>query len=138
MHACTDGTDIWYDDRLNEVQRKCAIVHELVHIERGEGSRQLESREMSVRYETSRRLLPLKAMSGICSGPGKLSLAAKDLLVTKRVLMDRAAVLTDVEAAVVGCPSCLKCPAMAARYESLPAPSADQWQEQVQWGAGSI
>jgi hypothetical protein len=139
VHGYTDGTKIFVDDRLNSVQLKCTIVHELIHIERGQGTRQLESEEMAVRYETARRLLPIIAMSGVCRTADKLSLAAKDLSVTKRVLMDRAAVLTDSEAATVGCPSCLhKCPAMVARYAPFPAPSLDQWQEQVQWGPGSM
>ena len=135
MHARTDGTDIWFDDRLSDIQRKCAIVHELIHIERGQGSRQLESEEFAVRYQTARRLLPIGAMVGVCSVQGSLSAAAKDLGVIKRVLMDRAAVLSEADAVAAGCRSCMKCPAMAARYDAVQPPSADRWQEQVEWRA---
>lgn len=33
--GCTDGTTIWMDDRLSQVQRRVVICHETIHIERG-------------------------------------------------------------------------------------------------------
>jgi hypothetical protein len=114
--ARTDGTDIWVDDRLNEVQLKCAVAHEEVHIERGHSTLQPEAIEMSVRYEVAKRLLPLEAIAGVCKQGRSLAMIAKDLEVTRQVLMDRAATLTDNQALAAGCLSCLKCPAIAARY----------------------
>jgi hypothetical protein len=81
---------------------------------------QLESEEFAVRYETARRLLPASRMRD-CGGGGSLSATAKRLGVTKRVLMDRAATLTDQEAAEAGCWDCHACPAIAARASRMTA-----------------
>lgn len=118
--ARTDGVDIWVDDRLNEVQEKCAIAHELVHIERGHSTVQPEAVEMSVRYAVAKQLLPLEAIAGVCKEDRSLAAIAKDLGVTRQVLMDRAATLTDNQALAAGCLSCLKCPAIQARYAGHP------------------
>ncbi|MDU7361204.1 MAG: ImmA/IrrE family metallo-endopeptidase [Propionibacteriaceae bacterium] len=31
----TDGQTIWLSDRLSQRERRCTLVHELIHIERG-------------------------------------------------------------------------------------------------------
>ena len=116
--ARTDGVDIWVDDRLNEVQERCAIVHEQIHIERGHSTIQTEAVELSVRYETARRLLPesnLAEDGPRCEG-STLAQVARGLGVTRQVLMDRAATLTDAQAEAVGCLTCLLCPIVEARY----------------------
>ena len=110
------------DDRLSAAQLLCTLVHEGIHIERGQGTRQLESEEMAVRYETARRMLPLDRIAGVCKA-GKLSEVAKKLGVTKRVLMDRAATLTDAEASDAGCWECQKCPAIAMRAQRMVVPA---------------
>lgn len=114
--ARTDGVNIYADDRLNDVQLKCAVLHEKIHIERGHSTVQREAVELAVRYETAKRLLP--DMSEGCGSAKTLAAAARNLEVTRQVLMDRAVTLTDAEAEKVGCLSCLKCPAMAARFAS--------------------
>ena len=86
---------------------------------------------MAVRFETSRRLLP--AINGRCAAEPTLASAAKAMAVTRQVLMDRASTLSDTESALAGCAACQKCPAMAARFDTTPPQSVDQWQEQVQW-----
>lgn len=111
--ARTDGKDIWVDDRLNDIQLKCAIMHEKVHIERGHGTHQVEAVEQAVRFETAQRLLP--EMSGGCGG-GSIKTAAINRGVTRQVLMDRAATFTDEEAERAGCLSCRLCPAIAYRF----------------------
>lgn len=111
--ARTDGKDIWVDDRLNEVQERCAIEHELVHIERGHSTVQTEAVEMAVRYETSKRLIPDHTVP--CVG-STIAAAARNLGVTRQVLMDRAATLTDKQAEEAGCLSCRLCPVIQARY----------------------
>jgi hypothetical protein len=118
VHGYTDGTDIYLNESLNAVQMLCALTHESIHIERGQGTRQLESEEMAVRYETARRLLPLDRIAGVCKS-GTLSETAKRLGVTKRVLMDRAATLSDREASEAGCFECQKCPAIAMRAKMM-------------------
>ena len=119
VHGYTDGTKIYVDDRLSAAQLLCTLVHEGIHIERGHTKRQLESEEMSVRYETARRLLPAERI-GTCKG-SKLSEVAKGHGVTKRVLMDRAAITTDAEATAAGCWECQLCPAIAMRARRMVA-----------------
>jgi hypothetical protein len=118
VHGYTDGENIYLNESLNAVQMLCALTHEAIHVERGQGTRQLESEEMSVRYETARRLLPLDRIAGVCKS-GTLSETAKLLGVTKRVLMDRAATLTDSQASEAGCWECAKCPAIQMRAAML-------------------
>ena len=113
--ARTDGVDIWVDDRLNDVQRKCAIEHEMIHIERGHSTVQTEAVEMAVRYETAKRLIPDGTVP--CVG-STLAQKARNLGVTRQVLMDRAATLTDAQAELAGCLDCRLCPVIAARYPS--------------------
>ena len=120
VHGYTDGVRIFVDDRLSAAQLLCTLVHEGIHIERGQGTRQLEAVEMGVRYETARRLLPVERIAGACKS-GKLSEIAKGLGVTKRVLMDRAVTLTDQEASEAGCWDCQLCPAIKMRAMSLVA-----------------
>jgi len=116
----TDGVNIWIDDRLNEIQEKCAVAHALVHIERGHSTLQREDVEMEVRYETAKRLLPLDAIAGVCTEGLTLKQIAAELGVTRQVLMDRAATLTDDQALSAGCLACRKCPAIAARFADHP------------------
>lgn len=111
----TDGETIWIDDRLNAVQIMCTLLHELVHIELGHRSHQTEDVEMMVRYEVARRLLPLDRIAGVCKDNRPLTEIARDLGVTRQVLMDRAAMLTDEQAEAAGCWDCRKCPAIAMR-----------------------
>jgi hypothetical protein len=118
VHGYTDGVDIYLNESLNAVQMLCALTHEAIHVERGHCVRQLESEEMAVRYETARRLLPLDRIAGVCKS-GTLSETAKRLGVTKRVLMDRAATLSDREASDAGCWDCQKCPAIAMRAKMM-------------------
>lgn len=117
-HGYTDGVTIFVDDRLTGEQLLCTIQHEMIHIERGQGTRQLESEEMAVRYETARRLLPIDRLAGVCKS-GTLSETAKRLGVTKRVLMDRAATLSDAQASEAGCWDCQKCPAIQMRAKLM-------------------
>lgn len=112
----TDGKQVWVDERLNGIQLMCTLLHELIHIEWGHTGHQPEQVEMLVRYETARRLLPLDRIVGVCKDDKTLGVLAAELGVTKQVLMDRAALLTDDEAKDAGCFSCRKCPTMAARF----------------------
>lgn len=111
--AMTDGVNIYVDDRLNAIQLKCAVLHEEIHIEFGHTTHQTEAVEMMVRYETARRLLP--DMSQGCAGVS-IKDAAVSLGVTRQVLMDRAATLTDPQAREAGCSKCRLCPAMQFRF----------------------
>lgn len=114
--ARTDGERIWIDDRLDEIQERCAIAHEEVHIERGHSTVQPESIEMSVRYTVAKRLLPLEEVAGVCKTGKSLKMIARELGVTRQVLMDRSATFTDAEAVAAGCLECRLCPVISARY----------------------
>jgi len=110
----TDGVDIWISSRLNPVQRKCTIAHELVHIEWQHSRPQPEHVEMLVRYETARRLLPI-SLAGQCRG-ATVREVADNFEVTPRVLMDRVASATEEEMELGGCESCQLCPAARFRF----------------------
>lgn len=114
IHGQTDGNTIYLDDRLTAVQVVCTMQHELVHIERGHNRHQPERVETEVRYETARRLVRPEDMAAKCDGDVEAS--ARALAVTAKVLMDRAATLTDEEARTIGCHLCRACPAMAFRF----------------------
>ena len=115
--ARTDGVSIWVNEDLNEIEERCAIMHELIHIERGEGTCQPEYIEYEVRYETAQRLLP-DITSIPCDG-ADLAEIARSLGVTRRVLMDRAVTLTRDQSIAAGCFSCLKCPSQAAKMREF-------------------
>ena len=117
LTAQTDGVDIWLSNKLNRVQRRCAIAHEMRHIELGHTKHQPEHVEMRVRYETARRLLPV-TLAGLCTG-STVREVADNFQVTPRVLMDRVACATEEELALAGCASCRICP--AAQYKFDPA-----------------
>jgi hypothetical protein len=110
----TDGNTIIVDDRLSAAQMFVTVQHELVHQEMGHTRHQPEHIEADVRYETARRCLAVETLAGACGGDPEQG--ARVLGVTRKVLMDRAATLTDAEAARVGCPSCRACPAMKHRF----------------------
>lgn len=116
----TNGVDIWIDNRLDAIGERCAIEHAMVHIEWGHSTLQREDVEMAVRYETARRLLPLDVIMGVCTQGETLKAIARELGVTRQVLMDRAAILTDEQAQMAGCEWCRKCPAIAARFADHP------------------
>lgn len=118
--ARTDGKDIWIDDRLNEVQEKCAIEHEMEHLSRGHSTTQTEAVELDVRFTVAKRLLP--DFTG-CGEAPSLAAAARKLEVTRQVLMDRAATLTDAQAEAAGCLDCRLCPVIAARFAGHPSVS---------------
>jgi len=114
----TDGEDIFLDERLNGAQMLCTLTHEMIHLELGHKGHQPEEVEMRVRYETARRLLPFDRVVGACK-MGNLTVIAKSLGVTRQVLMDRAATLSDREASAAGCWDCQQCPAIRYRAQRM-------------------
>lgn len=62
--ALWSGDDIYLDPRLDQTERRCALMHELVHEERGIGfpdatAATMQREEETVRRETAVRLVPL-------------------------------------------------------------------------------
>lgn len=94
----TNGVDtIWLDDRLQQVERRCALAHELVHLERRHRGCQHPSSERAVCIETARRLIPIEQLCHHAAWARSHSELAEELWVTKEVLTDRLASLTASE-----------------------------------------
>lgn len=100
--AATNGTDvIWMDRRLMQMERRCALTHELVHLDQGHHGCQPRAIEHAVRAEVARLHIPLEAL--VHAMPWALSLEdlADELWVTPMVLMDRLGGLTPAERTVL-------------------------------------
>lgn len=86
--ACTDGRTIWVDDRLTARERRCAITHELVHVEAGHRECQPPGVERRVRQVAAERLVSWEAVWEHAPWANSLDELAEDVLVTKSVLSD--------------------------------------------------
>lgn len=96
----TDGLRvIWLDNRLQQVERRCALAHELVHVELGHNGCQRPCTEHKVRVLTAQRLIPIDALCQHSAWARSLHELAEDLWVTPDVLTDRLESLTTDEAA---------------------------------------
>ena len=88
--AYTNGVDhIWLDKNLLQVERRCALTHELQHIYMGHTGHQKPRVELTVRVITARRLISFDALiraARWAHGPEEL---ADELAVTVDVLADR-------------------------------------------------
>jgi hypothetical protein len=98
----TNGTDIiWLDNRLQQVERRCVLAHELVHLEWRHTGCQLPKYEKAVRVETARRLIPIEQLCRHAAWARSHSELADELWVTEMVLSDRLANLTAPETAAL-------------------------------------
>jgi len=94
----TNGTDIiWLDNRLQQVERRCVLAHELVHVERRHIGCQPPAVERSVRIETARRLIPIGELCRHVAWARSHAELADELWVTEMVLTDRLSSLTPDE-----------------------------------------
>jgi len=101
VSALTDGVSIiWLDRRLLQVEKRCSLTHELIHIELSHTSRQSLRVELQVRAETARRLIPLDELLRHKRWALSLEELADCLWVTTRVLGDRIDNLTAPEQAM--------------------------------------
>ncbi|WP_430888199.1 ImmA/IrrE family metallo-endopeptidase [Kocuria rosea] len=88
--AVTDGhSTIWIDDRLSDTERRCALMHELVHLEHGHAGHQPETVERAVRAETARLLIPSDRLWAHRHWHDTMHALAEELGVTTSVLRDR-------------------------------------------------
>lgn len=62
VSALVEGTSITIDSRLTQVQRRCSLLHELLHVERGVPHGVDEREESLVEQEVARRLVPLEQL----------------------------------------------------------------------------
>lgn len=96
----TNGVDvIWLDPRLLQVERRCVLTHEMVHLEHGHQGCQPAAVEHAVRAEAARRLITLEDLSRALPWAHTLDELADDLWVTPLVATDRLAALTRDELA---------------------------------------
>lgn len=98
LHGVTDGRTIWLDERLSQVQRRCALTHEMQHLQRGIIPAS-PAEERICDELAARQLIPLRALvDGFCwtRDPGTL---ATHLWVDRRTLQVRLDTLDPIEVA---------------------------------------
>ncbi|MFI7483274.1 ImmA/IrrE family metallo-endopeptidase [Kocuria sp. M1R5S2] len=90
LSAVTDGhSTIWLDDRLTEIEARCALMHEALHLLMGHDGHQPAAVESKVREGTARLLIPLSALWEVRHWQGAWQGLAEHLGVTTEVLADR-------------------------------------------------
>lgn len=99
--AVTDGRDIWMSTKLRQVERRCTLTHELVHMDLGHEGCQDEATEKKVRRYTARRLLSASQLVPVALWTQSVEEAADELWVTPEVLRDFMASLSPIERAMI-------------------------------------
>ncbi|WP_040386356.1 ImmA/IrrE family metallo-endopeptidase [Dermabacter jinjuensis] len=94
----TNGRDlIRLDKRLLQVERRCTLAHELVHLEAGEGRACTASREREVNRVAAARLISLEALVAASRWARDPAELAEELWVTRSMLEARCETLTAAE-----------------------------------------
>jgi len=93
--AATNGRTIYLDERLTLREKRCAITHELVHIESGHSECQPPAVERKVRALAARRLVSWEAVWEHAPWANSIDELAEDVMVTKSVLSDWIASLPE-------------------------------------------
>ena len=94
----TNGRDlIRLDKRLLQVERRCTLAHELVHLEAGEGRACTPSREREVDRIAAARLVPVEAPVKAARWARDPIELAEELWVTPSMLEARCETLTASE-----------------------------------------
>lgn len=91
IRAATDGTRIWITHGLSQRERRCALMHELIHIDHGHTGHQPPGVEQLVEAVTARTLLPSldTVRRTLMLADGRIDVAAEELWVTEAVLRSR-------------------------------------------------
>lgn len=98
MHGATNGEDIiWMERDQLQVQRRCTLAHEIVHLDMGHTQCQDAATELFVRRVTARRLLSIKQLIPVALWTQSAEEAADELWVTPAVLADFVDALTPDE-----------------------------------------
>ncbi|MFJ4284050.1 ImmA/IrrE family metallo-endopeptidase [Paenarthrobacter nicotinovorans] len=98
----TNGVDaIWLDKRQQQVERRCTLTHELVHIEHRHTECQPPAIEREVRAEAARRLIRFTDLLRHLAWARSFHELADELWVTEGVLADRVNNLTPEEWAAI-------------------------------------
>jgi hypothetical protein len=93
----TDGRTIWLDPRQPQRQRRCTLLHELVHIDRGVECGTDDAEERIVEGIASRHLIPLVALAEAIAWAHDEEELADDLWVDVEMVRARLAGLTPDE-----------------------------------------
>lgn len=92
--ADTNGVDeIRMRDRLLQVERRCSLAHELIHLERGDTGSCPPAVEAAVNREAARRLIPWEQLLTAVRWARDEGELADELWVTMKVLRARAETL---------------------------------------------
>lgn len=92
--AATDGTSrIWLDPTLNQIERRCALTHELIHIKYRHFGCQAPAIERTVRWEAAALLVSFEHLQQQVPWAVSLEELAEELSVTEAVLIDRLQLL---------------------------------------------
>lgn len=98
LPAATDLSGVvWIDPSVDEVELRCLLTHELIHLERDDRGCQSPSVERAVRAEAARRLIPLPDLARHLPWARALPELADDLCVTPMVARDRLDNLSPAE-----------------------------------------
>lgn len=85
--AYTDGrATIWLDTGLTQAEARCALTHELIHLEHGHDGHQEPRIEARVRREAARRLVS-PIIGGLCPDDDPV-VWAEEQQITVAVLLD--------------------------------------------------
>lgn len=87
--AVTDCRRVWLDDRLTAVEARCALAHELVHVEFGHDGPQPETIERQVTLVAARRLIPWGHLTPYLGSQYTPHHVAEDLGVTEETVHHR-------------------------------------------------
>lgn len=102
-YGYTNGVDLIYMHPVQlQVERRCTLTHELVHLERRHTGPCHQVAERAVRTETARRLIAFEQLVDAFRWSMSLEEAADELHVTLPVLMDRLARLQPDEVQTLG------------------------------------
>lgn len=92
--ADTNGIDeIRMRHRLLQVERRCSLTHELIHLERGDTGACSPAVEADVNREAARRLIPWEQILGAVRWARSEEELADELWVTVKILRARAETL---------------------------------------------
>lgn len=101
FQALTDGRRVLMDPDLLQVERRCAIAHETVHLERDEVCRQDYTAERRADRIAAGRLVSLEALTQAVIWSDVLEEVAHELWVTPEIARARIDILRPAEIAII-------------------------------------
>lgn len=99
----TDGhAKVWLRRRQLQVERRCTLTHELIHLERGDTGECPPAVEVEIDREAARRLIPWGSLLEAARWSRDIEEIADELWVTEKILRARAETLTGSEVLALG------------------------------------